>query len=196
MTVLALNTGMRHKEIRTLRWKDIDLVSRVLRVAESKTRAGEGRPIPLTQPAWAALCYWAERFPGRRSEHFVFPSCENGTVDPTQGIVNWRTAWRRVTRNVQCPACGEIQSPRKICRNVECRVKIEGIKNHSKGFVSTISATAPPPSFWSRVHRSQLWPRSWDGQPAQQCGWPSVTAISVPKPNGKRWRVLQRKKFR
>jgi integrase len=65
LTVLGLNTGMRHKEIRTLRWKDIDLESGVLRVAESKTTAGEGRPIPLTQPARAALQYWAERFPKR-----------------------------------------------------------------------------------------------------------------------------------
>jgi integrase len=133
VTVLGLNTGMRHKEIRTLRWKDVDLENRVLRVAESKTRAGEGRPIPLTQPAWAALHYWAERFPGRRPEHFVFPACENGQVDPTRGIASWRTAWRRVTRAIQCPACGEIQSPRKICRNAECRVEMRGIKNPLDG---------------------------------------------------------------
>ena len=133
VTVLGLNTGMRHNEIRTLRWKDVDLESRVLHVAESKTRAGEGRPLPLTQHAWAALHHWAGRFPGRRSEHFVFPACENGQVDPTRGIANWRTAWRRITRNIQCPACGEKQSSREICRNVECRVKIEGIKNPLEG---------------------------------------------------------------
>ncbi len=133
VTVLGLNTGMRHKEIRTLRWKDIDLESRVLRVAESKTRAGEGRPIPLTQPASAALQYWAERFQKRRPEHFVFPACENGQVDPTHGISNWRTAWRRITGSIQCPACGESQSSGKICRNVECGGKIEGMKNPLEG---------------------------------------------------------------
>jgi integrase len=133
VTVLGLNTGMRHKEIRTLRWKDIDLESGVLRVAESKTKAGEGRPIPLTQPACAALQYWAERFPERRPEHFVFPACENGQVDPTRGIAHWRTAWRRVTRSIECKACGEIQSPRKICRNVECRAKIESLRNPLAG---------------------------------------------------------------
>jgi len=77
----------------------------------------------------ATLHYWAERFPRRRSEHFVFPACKNGLVDPTRGIASWRTAWRRVTRAIQCPACGEIQSLRKICRNVECRAEIGGIKN-------------------------------------------------------------------
>jgi hypothetical protein len=152
--------------IRTLRWKDVDLENRVLRVAESKTRAGEGRPIPLTQPAWAALQYWAERFPRRRSEHFVFPACENGQVDPTRGIASWRTAWRRVTGAIQCPSCREIQSPRKICRNVECRAEIRAtLRTHSRGFVSTISATQRPSNFWSRVHRLQSLHRSLGGQP-------------------------------
>ena len=133
VTVLGLNTGMRHKEIRTLRWKDIDLDSGVLRVAESKTKSGVGRPIPLTPPAWAALRYWADRFPERRPEHFVFPACENGQVDPTRGIANWRTAWRRITGSIQCPACGETQNPGKKCRNVECGAKIPDIKNPLEG---------------------------------------------------------------
>lgn len=133
VTVLGLNTGMRHKEIRTLRWKDLDLESGALRVAESKTKSGVGRPIPLTPPALAALRYWAERFPKRRPEHFVFPACENGEVDPVSGIANWRTAWRRATRSIQCPTCGENQSSGKVCRNVECGAKIEGLKNPLEG---------------------------------------------------------------
>jgi len=98
VTVLGLNTGMRHKEIRTLRWKNLDLANRVLRVGESKTEAGKGRPIPLTQPAWAALDIWASRFPDRRLDHFVFPACENGHVVRERPIANWRTAWRRACR--------------------------------------------------------------------------------------------------
>jgi integrase len=98
VTVLGLNTGMRHKEIRTLRWKNLDLENRVLRVGESKTAAGKGRPIPLTQPAWAALDMWASRFPDRKPEYFVFPACENGRIDSQRPIANWRTAWRRACR--------------------------------------------------------------------------------------------------
>jgi integrase len=94
VTTLGLNTGMRHKEIRTLRWKHVDLASRVLRVGESKTDAGKGRAIPLTQPAWAALEVWASRFPNRQPEDFIFPACENGKVKPERPISNWRTAWR------------------------------------------------------------------------------------------------------
>jgi integrase len=59
VTVLGLNTGMRHKEIRTLKWKNLDLASRVLRVGESKTEAGKGRPIPLTQ-----TCVGSPRYVG------------------------------------------------------------------------------------------------------------------------------------
>lgn len=98
VTVLGLNTGMRHKEIRKLRWKNLDLANRILKVGESKTEAGKGRPIPLTQPAWAALDVWAVRFPDRKPEHFVFPACANGQMDPERPIANWRTAWRRARR--------------------------------------------------------------------------------------------------
>jgi integrase len=61
-------------------------------------RASRGRPIPLTQPAWAALNLWASRFPERKFEDFVFPACENGQIDPERPIANWRTAWRRACR--------------------------------------------------------------------------------------------------
>jgi integrase len=82
-----------------LRWKNLDLVSRVLKVSESKTEAGKGRPVPLTQPAWAALDLWASRFPDCKVEQFVFPACENGFIAPQRPIANWRTAWRHACRD-------------------------------------------------------------------------------------------------
>jgi integrase len=94
VTVLAVNTGLRHSEIQRLRWQDANLETRVLVVAESKTDAGTGRFVPLNGPAWAALDMWSSRFPGRKHEDFVFPACENGVVDPSKCIRNWRTAWR------------------------------------------------------------------------------------------------------
>jgi integrase len=101
VTVLGLNTGMRHSEVRSLRWSQVDLDSRVLIVGKTKTAAGTGRCVPLNQPAWAALDMWAARFPDRQSRHFVFPACENGKVDPTRAISGWRTAW-----NGACEAAG------------------------------------------------------------------------------------------
>jgi integrase len=73
------------------------------RVGESKTPAGKGRPVPLTQPAWAVLDLWTSRFPDRKSDHFVFPACENGRIDPGRPIANWRTAWRRACREAGLP---------------------------------------------------------------------------------------------
>jgi len=56
------------------------------KVGESKTEAGNGRAIPLTQPAWAPLDV-RSRVRAYKVEQFVFPACENG-----------RTAWRRACR--------------------------------------------------------------------------------------------------
>jgi integrase len=60
--LLALNTTMRAGEIRGLRWRDIDLIERTLRVqrATTKTDAGE-RTIPLNHNAWAAILELRER---------------------------------------------------------------------------------------------------------------------------------------
>jgi integrase len=44
--MLALNTGMRYSELRLLRWQQIDLSRRTVRVGKSKTEAGTGRAIP------------------------------------------------------------------------------------------------------------------------------------------------------
>ena len=99
VTVLGLNTGLRHCEVRSLQWKHVDLERRVLVVGESKTEAGTGRPVPLIQPAWAALDVWASRFPNRKPEHYVFPACETGQINPGRPIANWRTAWRRACKN-------------------------------------------------------------------------------------------------
>src|SRR5204863_1527195 len=49
--LLALNTGMRYSELRLLRWSQIDLERRTVRVGKSKTEAGTGRVIPLNDKA-------------------------------------------------------------------------------------------------------------------------------------------------
>ena len=47
VVVVALNTGMRETEIRTLRWDQVDFDARTIRVGKSKTAAGTGRVIPM-----------------------------------------------------------------------------------------------------------------------------------------------------
>src|SRR3984893_11742634 len=53
---LDLNTGLRDKELREIRWEQIDLVhKKALTVGKSKTEAGTGRVIPLNETAITAM---------------------------------------------------------------------------------------------------------------------------------------------
>lgn len=53
---LDLNTGLRDKELREIRWEQIDLIhNKALTVGQSKSEAGTGRMIPLNDTATAAL---------------------------------------------------------------------------------------------------------------------------------------------
>ncbi len=107
--LLALNTGMRYSELRLLRWEQIDLERRTVRVGKSKTEAGTGRVIPLNDKATKVLKFWADQFPDRKPEHFAFPSERYGAggddfeptvfdVDPETPIGSWKEAWESVKR--------------------------------------------------------------------------------------------------
>jgi integrase len=107
--LLALNTGMRYSELRLLSWEQIDLERRTVRVGKSKTEAGTGRVIPLNDKATKVLKFWADQFPGRKPEHFAFPSERYGAggddfeptvfdVDPETPIGSWKEAWESVKR--------------------------------------------------------------------------------------------------
>src|SRR5262249_55395775 len=74
---LDLNTGLRDKELREIRWGQIDLINKkTLTVGKSKTEAGTGRVIPLNDTAIAALrahTFWyLRRFGECNPEWFVF----------------------------------------------------------------------------------------------------------------------------
>jgi integrase len=126
---LALNTTMRGCEIKQLRWRDIDLINRTLTVWKSKTAAGE-RVIPLNADAWetvAALWRRSRALGATQLGHYVFPTCETATVDPTRPQKSWRTSWRRLTRVVSCPTCKRLQNPADECSDDTCRTPIKGI---------------------------------------------------------------------
>jgi hypothetical protein len=58
--MLALNTGLRDAEIKTLTWGQLDLQKRYLAVSRSKTEAGEGRTIPLNSSIYNALAAYVD----------------------------------------------------------------------------------------------------------------------------------------
>jgi integrase len=75
--ILALNTTMRGCELKGLRWRDVNLIDRMLTVRRSKTEAGE-RVIPLNSDAMAAILELYKRGQAVGAtdlNHFVFPAC-------------------------------------------------------------------------------------------------------------------------
>ncbi len=98
---LDLNTGLRDKELREIRWEQIDLVhKKALTVGRSKTQAGTGRVIPLNEIAIAALeahaSWYIRRFGVCKPEWFVFAFGSPLPKDPTRPITSFKTAWIKV----------------------------------------------------------------------------------------------------
>ena len=44
---------------------------------------------------------------------------------------SWRSAWRRLTRAIQCLECGQLQNPGETCS--KCDAEISGLKSPFKG---------------------------------------------------------------
>ena len=133
--VLALNTTMRGCEIKSLCWRDVDLMDRVLTVRRSKTEAGE-RVIPLNADAYnvvLSLYQRAKKLGDVLPDHYVFFACEHGHVDPKAPQKGWRTAWRNLTRAVTCPTCGLLQPPSDKCQGEECESSLKDVISPIKG---------------------------------------------------------------
>ncbi len=134
--ILALETGARFNTIRMLQWGNIDLANHCLKFGKDKTPAGTGRTVPLNQRAVEMLTFWAQRFPNRQQEHYVFPleTCaQKGTeksfgftgevvyeTDPLKPIGDLKEAWEGAKRRTRrhCPQCengtlGEKSKPGK-----------------------------------------------------------------------------------
>jgi integrase len=121
--ILALETGARYNTIRTLQWGNLDFANRCLKFGKDKTAAGTGRTVPLNQRAIETLGFWAQRFPNRQPDEFVFPLEKCGQAgkeesfgftgavvydtDPSQPIGDVKEAWEGAKRRTQrhCPTC-------------------------------------------------------------------------------------------
>jgi integrase len=99
--VVDLNCGLRDKELRELRWRQIDLVhKKQLTVGKSKTDAGTGRVIPLNDTVMIALeahaAWYIRRFGECKPVWYVFPAGKGQPNDPTRPVTTLRTAWTKV----------------------------------------------------------------------------------------------------
>jgi integrase len=99
--VMDLNCGLRDKELRELRWWQIDLNhKKQLTVGKSKSDAGAGRVIPLNDTVLVALethaAWYIRRFGECKPEWYVFPAGKGQPNDPTRPVTTLRTAWTKV----------------------------------------------------------------------------------------------------
>ena len=99
--VVDLNCGLRDKELRELRWQQIDLAHKTTStVGKSKTEAGTGRVIPLNESVLTALqahaAWRIRRFGECKPVWYVFPAGKGQPNDPTRPVTTLRTAWTRV----------------------------------------------------------------------------------------------------
>lgn len=106
---LALNTGLRYGELTALEWRQVDFLGRQVTVGKSKTKAGEGRTVPLNDRAFSMISTWAARFSNRKADHYVFPTAKYGEggaaydVDPTRSLGDLKEAWEAAKRRTADP---------------------------------------------------------------------------------------------
>jgi integrase len=99
---LALNAGMRDKEIKSLSWSQINFAKRYLAVGRSKTEGGEGRTIPLNSDLYAVFTDYVEwykhKFGSTKPEWYVFPFGKPQPTDPTRHVTTFKTVWTSIRR--------------------------------------------------------------------------------------------------
>jgi integrase len=102
---MALNAGMRDKEIRTLTWAQIHFDKNYLAVGRSKTEAGDGRTIPLNTILLPVLLkyreWYKEKFGAIQPDWYVFPWGKPRPSDPTRPVTTLKTAWNNVRDNAK-----------------------------------------------------------------------------------------------
>ena len=101
---LTANASLRPCEIRSLRWRDIDVHEFTLLIRRSKTEAGV-RVVPLNNEARAAIFALrkrAELLGTNAPEHFIFHRLWP-KVDPNRPMSDWRSAWRSLRKAAGMP---------------------------------------------------------------------------------------------
>lgn len=93
LVLIALNTGLRRGELFQLRWKDVDLTGRWLRVDGATAKNGQTRRVPLNTEALAIFEAW--RNGASDAEPHVFPGVEGKRLKRID------RAWRGLCRRAE-----------------------------------------------------------------------------------------------
>jgi integrase len=118
--VLAIETAARYGTLRRLRWGNVDFSKRSLTFGHDKTRAGSGREIPLMPRALETFAIWAQSFPDRQPNDFVFPHERYG-FSGAEGVFGFTEA-KTFDTDPTRPTAG-------IKRAWECARKRAGLEN-------------------------------------------------------------------
>lgn len=71
--LVSIHTGLRSEELRSLRWRQVDLLEGIVTVGKSKTEGGKGRLVYLSALATQTLQNWRSQFADVQPNHAVFP---------------------------------------------------------------------------------------------------------------------------
>jgi integrase len=93
LTVLGVETGMRTGEMLDLRWSDIDLVKKRIKIEKSKTSSGI-RAVPFSLTCKSELLRW-RRSLGIADLEFVFPSFANRRHKLQGGRKTWASTLKK-----------------------------------------------------------------------------------------------------
>lgn len=81
LVLLAMNTGLRRRELLSLEWSDIDLVGKMVAVRACVAKSGKQRFVPLNSEAVVVLTQWAS---------------QQDTRGAVFGITDAKTAWGNI----------------------------------------------------------------------------------------------------
>jgi integrase len=96
LTVLILETGMRsNSEALMLKWEDVDFADLIIRIRESKTRAGV-RNMPLSARCKAELLRWRNVL-GPEFSDYLFPNMR----DPRHALKDVRRSWAKALKDAK-----------------------------------------------------------------------------------------------
>ncbi len=98
--VMALNTGCRDNEMKSLQWHQLNLEKLILTVGKSKTDAGEGRTIPINSALLESILghreWYLNRFAMIQPKDYVFPFGRDRHYDKTRPVTTFKTAWQNL----------------------------------------------------------------------------------------------------
>ena len=98
--VMALNTGCRDSEMKSLQWRQLNMEKLILTVGKSKTDAGEGRTIPINGSLLESIErhreWYLKRFAMIQPKDYVFPFGRDRHYDKTRPVTTFKTAWRNL----------------------------------------------------------------------------------------------------